>query len=182
MARRFGPLARPGLAALVILFTACLNALADPSPSPSPSPSPAIGMVVQPSGEVIQNPIGPIQWAQASRIFEALSPDQQKKFLNNLAAWKQMSPSERQELRDRYVIQRQKMLQDIQDALKSSGLNLDGDERQVYALRYMQERRKIEQALAQKRAAMIADMQSRLRIEFVPKSSPWPTATPQGTP
>ncbi len=81
-------------------------------------------------------------------------------------------------MREREVIRREKIAQEIQQAITKSGLRLDDDQREVYALRYTQERRKIEDALRketdEKRQSMVSDMLDRLRVEF--------TATPPPSP
>jgi len=93
-----------------------------------------------------------------------------------------MPPEEQELFRDRELFRREKIAQEIQDAITKSGLRLDDDQREVYALRYAQERRKIEEALRQeldqKRQAMVGDMLTRLKIEFSATPPPSPKATP----
>jgi hypothetical protein len=166
MARRFGPHSplSPALlilAVLMLLAPAWRTAWADPSPSPKPTSTPAAKPKASPK---------PDQWSEARRFFMQLSPDQQEKFFVNLEQWKSMSPEEQALLRDQDVIRRQRMAQEIQDAIAKSGLQLNDDQREVYALRYSQERRKIEEELRKetqaKRQAMVADMLVRLKAEF----------------
>jgi hypothetical protein len=120
----------------------------------------------------------PDEWAEARSIFEQFSPDQKKKFLDNLNQWKAMSPEEQELYRDRELFRRERIAEEIQDAITKSGLKLDEDEREVFALRYTQERRKIEEALHKEmdaeRQAMVSDMLGRLKTEFssTPDSSP----------
>ena len=115
-------------------------------------------------------------------MFEQLSPDQQKRFLDNLDQWKAMSPEEQELYRDRDLIRREKIAVEIQDAITKSGLKLDDDQREVYALRYTQERRKIEEELHkemdQKRNGMVNDMLSRLKLEFAPTPPPGQSGKP----
>jgi len=125
-------------------------------------------------------PAKPDEWTQARRLFEQLSPDQQKKFLENLDQWKSMPPEEQELFRDRELFRREKVAQEIQEAITKSNLRLDNDQREVYALRYTQERRKIEEALRkemdQKRQSMVNDMLTRLKVEFAPTPTPPPPA------
>jgi dsDNA-binding SOS-regulon protein len=120
----------------------------------------------------------PDEWAEARSIFEQFSPDQKKKFLDNLNQWKAMSPEEQELYRDRELFRREKIAEEIQDAITKSGLKLDEDQREVFALRYTQERRKIEEALHKEmdaeRQAMVGEMLGRLKTEFsgTPDSSP----------
>ncbi len=93
-----------------------------------------------------------------------------------------MTPEEQELFRDRELFRREKIAEEIQDALNKSGLKLDDDQREVYALRYTQERRKIEEALRkemdQKRQLMVGDMLSRLKIEFSGTPAPAGKAIP----
>jgi predicted glutamine amidotransferase len=136
----------------------------------------------QASASAKPKPSKPDEWTQARRLFEQLSPDQQKKFLENLDQWKSMPPEVQELFRDRELFRREKIAQEIQDAIGKSNLHLDNDQREVYALRYTQERRKIEEALRkemdQKRQSMLTDMLGRLKVEFSPTSAPQPSAKP----
>ena len=93
-----------------------------------------------------------------------------------------MSPEEQELFRDRELFRNAKIAQEIQQAITRSGLRLDDDEREVYALRYTQERRKIEESLRkemdQKRSAMVNEMLGKLKMEFGGSSAPAPKATP----
>jgi len=81
-----------------------------------------------------------------------------------------MPAEERELFRDRELFRREKIAQEIQAAIGKSSLRLNDDEREVYALRYTQERRKIEESLHkemdQKRQSMVGEMLARLKVEF----------------
>ena len=147
--------------------------LAGPDLSPFPHASAAPPMAKP-------KPPKPDEWDQARRLFEQLSPEQKQKFRENLQQWKTMPAAQQDLFRDRELFRREKVAQEIQDAIDKSGLHLDADQREVYALRYTQERRKIEERLhkemQQKREGMLGDMLGRLRREFSP--TPAPAATP----
>ncbi len=155
--------------ALLLLAPAWHCACADPSPTPAAQAA-QLRPKVSPRPDV---------WNDARKLFDQMSPEQQQKFFDNLAQWKAMSPEEQALLRDQQMIRSEKMAQEIQDAISKSGLQLDDDRREVYALRYTQERRKIEETLRKetqaKRQAMVADMLTRLKVEF---SSPSPDISP----
>ncbi len=93
-----------------------------------------------------------------------------------------MSPEEQEHFRDQELFRRAKIAQEIQDAINKSGLHLDDDQREVYALRYTQERRKIEEALRkemdQQRQSMVGDMLARLKVEFTTNPPPSSRTTP----
>jgi DNA-directed RNA polymerase specialized sigma24 family protein len=176
-------------AAVILLFIAVspfafAGSPASPAESPTPSPTPAGSTAAQasPSSTPKAKSSKPDEWTEASRIFEQLSPDQKTKFLDNLEQWKNMSPEERELFRDRELFRREKIAQEIQDSLTKTGLHLDSDQREVFALRYTQERRKIEESLHKEmdhvRQIRVTDMLSRLKLEFSSTPTPEPTASP----
>jgi hypothetical protein len=167
------PVLRSGLFAALVLMPALGGAYAASSPTPSPAIVSGSTAAAH-SSPAAHDPV-PAQWAEAQHIFDQLSEDQKKKFLDNLNQWKAMSPEEQELYRDRELFRRQKITQEIQDAITKSGLHLDDDQREVFTLRYTQERRKIEEALRkemdEQRQSMVTDMLSHLKGEF---SSPPP--------
>ncbi len=116
------------------------------------------------------------------RAFERLSPEERERFRANFERWKNLPPEERRALRDGEQFRRQKIEREIDEALKTSGLQLDADRRQVFALRYTQERRKIEEQIRkeieQKRKPLLEAVVARLKTEFSSASSPAPSAMP----
>jgi hypothetical protein len=116
---------------------------------------------------------------EANRLIDRLPPEQREKFRENFQRWQNMTPDERKALREREENRRQKMLQEADSSIQQSGLNLDKNTREMYVLRYMQERRKIEQQLQkemdEKRKPMIEEMIRRLQGEFKSTASPSPT-------
>jgi len=176
MARRLRPLTQAAVPCLLALLCAFAPALRTACAAPSPSPSPALAASPTPAPAAKPKPPKPDEWTEARRLFEQLSADQQKKFLDNLDQWRSMPPEEQELFRDRELFRREKIAQEIQQAIIKSGLRLDDDQREVYALRYTQERRKIEEALRkemdQKRQWMVGDMLARLKIEFAPTPAP----------
>lgn len=61
----------------------------------------------------------------------------------------QMSPEERNVLRQRENLRRQTIHRETESALRESGLRLSPQERAQFESRYIQERRKVEQSLRQ---------------------------------
>ena len=59
----------------------------------------------------------------------------------------QMSPEERQIMRQRESLRRERIKRETEAALHDSGLLLDQQKRDLFESRYMQERRRMEQAL-----------------------------------
>ena len=70
------------------------------------------------------------------------------------------------------------MREEIAKAYESSGLNLNDDQKEMFALRYKQERRRLERDIQQKakaeRARRLPEIMDRLKREF-PAVSPSPT-------
>jgi len=100
-----------------------------------------------------------------------------------------MTPEEKNALRDREAFRRQKILQEIDKSITESGLQLDQDTRQMYVLRYSQERRKIEEKLQkdleEKRKPLLEDMNNRLKEEFKAmhaNASPSPASSVSSSP
>lgn len=60
-----------------------------------------------------------------------------------------MSQEERNVMRERENLRREKIKQETETALRDSGLHLNPQERAAFESRYVQERRKVEQALRQ---------------------------------
>jgi hypothetical protein len=110
-----------------------------------------------------------------------LSPEDRQRFEKNAQRWMQMSPEERVMMRERENFHRERVKREADDALRSSGLNLDPARREQFQVRYMQERRKLEQALhreiEEKRQQQLAPIIERLKKEFEsPRASPAATA------
>lgn len=173
MAGRFGTLTF--LFALTFLAT-----LPSHAQEPSASSPPSEGQGKPPHNKID----GPM----ARKIFESLPPEQQEKLRDNYQRWQQMSPEERKELREREQQRRQKMLKEIDEAIKQSGLQLDEQTRAAYAARYAEERRaieeKVQKEMEEKRRPLIQDLINRLKKEFQGKSSqpsPASTAAPSST-
>ena len=67
-------------------------------------------------------------------------------------------------------MRRKKIAEEIERAIGESGLNLDGDRRALFAKRYGEERRKVEEQLRkeleEKRQPLVKDIVARLKAEF----------------
>ncbi len=117
---------------------------------------------------------------------DTMSPEERKHFQDNWKRWREMGEGERRDWQKRAMEERARLKQNVADAIARIGLQLDDDQREVFALRYHQERRKLEQGLCEemkkKREAGIEEMLSKLKTEFSTAGaagSPIPAATPQ---
>jgi hypothetical protein len=111
------------------------------------------------------------------KAFEQLSPEQQERILQNLHRWQDLSQDEKEVLRQRERVQRQKQETSINEAYQKSGLQLNEEQRAQFHKRYLQERRRLEEQLVrdtqEKRQAGNAAIIEMLKKEF---SNPRPAA------
>lgn len=89
--------------------------------------------------------------------FEQLSAEQQERILQNFHRWQDLSQDEKEVLRQRERVQRQKQDASINEAYQKSGLQLNDEQRALFHKRYLQERRRLEEQL-------VHDMQEKRQI------------------
>jgi hypothetical protein len=110
------------------------------------------------------------RFEQLRKLFEQLSPEQQERTLQNFHRWQDLSQDEREVLRQRERVQRQKQEASINEAYQKSGLQLGDEQRAQFRKRYLQERRRLEEQLAhdnqEKRQAGNAAIIEMLKKEF----------------
>ena len=85
--------------------------------------------------------------------WRSLPPAARQDFRRNAERWMRMSPAERNLLRQRENLRRQQIERETGAALRNSGVVLDQEKRRQFESRYIQERRKMEQALRQQSEA-----------------------------
>jgi hypothetical protein len=99
-----------------------------------------------------------------------MPPDARQNFQRNAELWMQMSPDQRNIMRQRENMRRQIISRDADAAVRDSGLQLNPQERARFESRYIQERRKVEQTLRQQieteRQKEIPELIQQLRKEF----------------
>ena len=87
--------------------------------------------------------------------------------------WRQLPEEERDALRKRAD---ERARQEIDRAYQETGLNLDHDQREVFDLRYKQERRRLEHDIQEKanaeRQRWLVEITARLKQEFAAKPTP----------
>ena len=130
----------------------------------------------QPSGQSVRE-----RWL-------AMPPDARQNFQRNAQLWMQMTPEQRNLMRQRENVRRQTMTREADAAVRDSGLQLSPQERSQFESRYIQERRKVEQGLRQQieaeRQKEIPALIQQLKKEFQldqPGKSPFarPPASPK---
>ena len=106
----------------------------------------------------------------------ALPPEDRQVFRRNAERWMQMNPEERKTMRERDRVYRERIKHEVDSVLRDSGLRLEGEKRELFEQRYIQERRRMERALHQeieaKRNEQLPALNERLKKEFQEPSSP----------
>jgi hypothetical protein len=99
-----------------------------------------------------------------------MPPDARQNFQRNAQIWNQMSPEQRNLMRQRETMRRQIITREADAAVRDSGLQLNSQQRAQFESRYIQERRKVEQSLRQQieteRQKEIPALIQQLRKEF----------------
>src|SRR6266853_2560831 len=155
--------------ALSIFVLSCAAAQAQPQSHRAvsrPMPGPPHG---PPAGQGAGSARGPAGQSSRERWL-AMPPEARQNFRRNADRWAQMSPEERNVMRQRENLRRQTIQRETEAALRDSGLHLSPQERAQFQSRYIQERRKVEQALRQQieteRQKEIPSLIQQLRKEF----------------
>jgi hypothetical protein len=114
------------------------------------------------------------------KAFDQLSPEQQERILQNLRRWQDLSTDEREVLRQRERVQKQKQEASINEAYVKSGLQLNEEQRSMFRRRYLQERRRLEEQLVreiqEKRQIGNSAIIDSLKKEFTVGKASAPTA------
>ena len=104
------------------------------------------------------------------KAFDQLSTEQQERILQNFRRWQDLSQDEREVLRQRERVQRQKLEASINEAYQKSGLQLNDEQRSQFRKRYLLERRRLEEQLVhdeqEKRQAGNSAIIEMLKKEF----------------
>lgn len=124
----------------------------------------------QPHGPPPGQPYGAPSGQSVRERWLAMPPDARQNFQRNAQLWMQMTPEQRNVMRQRETVRRQIMTRDADAAVRDSGLQLNSQERARFESRYIQERRKVEQSLRQQieteRQKEIPALIQQLRKEF----------------
>lgn len=168
------------LAALSFQGAAAQEKAANPQPVSQPTP------VETPSATPQAAPSAPkpprFGTSSIEQKIENLTPEQRQRFQQNLERWKKLPKVQQDQLRREAKFHRERILQEINEAIEKTGLKLDEQQRQVFTYRYAQERRTLEEKLREtieaKRREAISELIWQLSAEFQP-IPPDPAGTPQ---
>lgn len=170
-------MARSILLPLAILAAAVPGVWAQPAPDKAPPPPKG-----KPEGTPCEAPL-----ERFKKKLERLPPEERERFRQNWEKWKKMSEPEREAFRQKMKAERDRARQVIDAAIADAGLSLDATQREVFARRYREERRKIEEEIKREveklRATKIGAALERLKAEFrsgaaAPSATPTPASTP----
>jgi len=148
---------------------------ATPGPSAPPKEGKHPGWLGGHPGGAEGGPNGPA-YENVRKALDALTPEQRKRFQENLVRWANLSPEEKKALRDKEEVRKRLVEQETDVAIQESGLQLDGERREQFIKRYGEGRRLIEEQLrkemAEKRKPLVHDLVGRLRAEFANEGTP----------
>ena len=129
-----------------------------------------------------------------SKRLEKMAPKERERFMENLQRWKSMGEDERRKLKEAGRDDWSRMREEVNKTAKDLGLTLDRDQREMFELRFRQERRKVEQKVREQmdaiRQPLLKEMRDVLGQEFggaalkpgfspAPSASPAPVASPE---
>ena len=139
-----------------------------------------------PHGPPSGQPNGPGSGQSVRDRWLAMPQNARQNFQRNAELWMQMTPEQRNLMRQRENARRQIITRDADAAVRDSGLQLNPQERARFESRYIQERRKVEQSLRQQIEterqkeipALIQQLRKEFQIDEPGKSKPAPSAKP----
>jgi hypothetical protein len=115
-----------------------------------------------------------------------MPPAARQNFQRNAERWLQMSPEERNVMRQRENLRRETISRETEAAVRDSGLHLNPQERAQFESRYIQERQKVERTLRQQIEAerqkeipaLIQQLKREFQIDQPAKGSPTKSVEP----
>jgi flagellar biosynthesis GTPase FlhF len=138
-----------------------------PVSSSPPSSSPAATAVPQSTASASTSTS---RFEVLRKAFDQLSAEQQERIVQNLHRWQDLSQDEKEVLRQRERVQRQKLEASISEAYQKSGLQLNDEQRAQFRKRYLLERRRLEEQIVhdeqEKRQVGNAAIIEMLKKEF----------------
>jgi Spy/CpxP family protein refolding chaperone len=111
-----------------------------------------------------------VEFEQVMKALNALTPEQHKRFSENLARWMDLPQEEKKTLRSNEEVRRKRIVAEVEAVLRNLGLQLTDPQRAQFLKRYTEERRKVEEALRketeEKRRNLLRELNQRLKTEF----------------
>ena len=108
-----------------------------------------------------------------------MTPEERDRWMRRFRDWADMPPEKKKALADREEFFKRKMREDVEAAEKELGIELNEEQKKLFADRYIEERRKVEEELRREmeasRGPKVKALIEKLRQEFAP---PAPTKQP----
>lgn len=105
-----------------------------------------------------------------------LSPEERQRWMENFRRWQELPQPAKQALLDRQQLFQTRMREDMETALKQSGLELNDEQRKRFVERYAEERRRIEEDLRrqmeEQRRPRVDALIEKLKQEFAAPTAP----------
>jgi DNA-directed RNA polymerase specialized sigma24 family protein len=163
-----------------LVFISLITALGSPLKADElvakPASSPPKGAKAAEQWRKRLDAMSPEMREEVLKKIDELPQEEREKFKQNFDKWQKMDGAQRERLRERDEQRRKAMRKDAEDAIKQSGLNLTPDQREVFILRYQQERKKLESRLRQemsdKRKQLLPALIARVTAEVTKQSQP----------
>lgn len=163
------------LACPALLLAQEPNPPADPAPQATPKPEHKPG----PGGPFgspgmrrpgFGGPFGGPDSEKARQAFQQMTPEEKERWVKSFKQFSDLPPEKKMEIFHRSEYFRKKMKEDVEDALKQSGLNLSDEQKKKFAERYFEERRVMEEDLRKQmdelRKPKIQALVEKLKTEF----------------
>ncbi len=147
---------------LALILTGVLAAAAAAhAQQPTPHASPGPGQ---------RRPFAGPEFEKAREAIRNLPPEERQRWIQNFRRWEALPPEQKQALLDRQEFMQKRRGEDVEAAIKSSGLDLNEEQKKQFAARYSEERRKIEEDIRKQmeeaRRPRVREMIERLKQEF----------------
>jgi hypothetical protein len=112
---------------------------------------------------------------KARQALQQLTPEERQRFLQRIKEFSELPPEKKKEIFERGEYYRRKMREDVEAAIKESGLNLTDEQKKKFAERYFEERKTIEEALRKQmeelRKPKLHVLVDKLRQEFASQAT-----------
>jgi TRAP-type C4-dicarboxylate transport system substrate-binding protein len=123
-----------------------------------------------PAGLGPRRAFGGPEFEKTREAFKQLSPEERQRWIENFRRWEALPPEQKKNLLDRQEAFHKRMREDVEAAIKDSGLDLNEEQRKLFAARYTEERRKIEEEIRKQmeevRRPRVKELVERLKQEF----------------
>jgi hypothetical protein len=115
---------------------------------------------------------------KARQAFQQMNPEERQRWMQRFKEFAELPLEKKKEIFDRIEYGRRKMREDVEAAVKESGLTLNDEQKKKFSERYFEERKKLEEDLRKQMEEMrrpkVQALIERLKQEFAAQSSGTP--------